>query len=57
MTMKKRIEDSVDRILPEVTALRRAIHRNPELAGAEVSTAALIRKALSTTMIELLPPF
>ncbi len=54
---KKRIEDIVDQILPEVIALRHTIHRNPELAGNEVSTSTLIRKTLSSTNIEILPPF
>lgn len=54
---KNKIEDIVDRILPEVIALRRTIHRNPELAGNEFSTSALIRKTLSSTGIEFLPPF
>ncbi len=57
MTNKKKIEDLVDLILPKVIALRHAIHQNPELAGNEVSTSALIRKTLSFTDIELLPPF
>ena len=57
MSFKKKIEDIVDLILPEVIALRHKIHQNPELAGNEFSTSALIRKRLSSTNIELLPPF
>ena len=57
MPLKKKIEDIVDLILPEVIELRHVIHRNPELAGNEVSTSALIRKTLNFTDIELLPPF
>jgi amidohydrolase len=57
MAHKKKIEDIVDRILPEVIALRHTIHRNPELAGDEFVTSALIRKTLSSTNIKLLPPF
>ena len=53
----KMIEEIVARILPEVIALRHTIHRNPELAGNELSTSALIRKTLSSTSVELLPPF
>ncbi|MFA6104298.1 MAG: M20 family metallopeptidase [Victivallaceae bacterium] len=57
MTPKEKIEDIVDGILPEVTALRHAIHRNPELAGNEFSTAALIRNTLIANGLKLLPPF
>lgn len=57
MLHKKKIEDIVDRILPEVISLRHKIHQQPELAGMEFSTAALIRKTLSLTNLELHPPF
>ncbi len=57
MTFKEKIECLVDSILPEVIVLRRTIHRNPELAGNEFFTAALIRKTLTANGLELLPPF
>jgi amidohydrolase len=55
--LKKKIEDIVDQILPEVIVLRHTIHRNPELAGREFSTSALVRETLSSTNVKLLPPF
>jgi amidohydrolase len=51
------IKDIVDGILPRITELRQAIHRNPELAGNEFDTAKLIREALASTDIELLKPY
>lgn len=51
------ITDIVDRILPRITELRQAIHRNPELAGNEFDTAKLIRETLSSTDIDLLKPY
>jgi len=51
------IEKIIDRILPKVTELRRAIHSNPEIAGNEFDTAKLIRDTLAPTDIELLRPY
>jgi amidohydrolase len=55
--MRKKIEQLVDAVIPEITALRREIHRHPELAGDEVNTARLVREVLAPTAIEFLPPY
>ncbi len=47
----------IDGVLPQITELRHAIHRNPELAGNEFDTARLIRETLSSTDIELAQPY
>jgi len=52
-----KVRDIVDRILPRITELRQAIHRNPELAGKEFETVKLIRETLSSTDIDLLKPY
>ena len=53
----KDISKIVDRILPQVTELRHAVHSNPELAGNEFDTAKLIRETLASTDIDLLKPY
>ncbi len=55
--MKTKIEKLVDSILPDIVAIRREIHRRPELAGEEVGTAALIREKLGCTDIKLQIPY
>ncbi len=55
--MKNKIEKLVDSILPDIVAIRREIHRRPELAGEEVGTAALIREKLACTDIKLQIPY
>jgi amidohydrolase len=54
---KKNITKIVDRILPQVTELRHAIHSNPELAGNEFDTSKLVRETLAATDINLLKPY
>lgn len=43
-------------VLPEVTDVRRSLHRIPELHFEEEKTAAFIRERLSGTTLEVLPP-
>lgn len=57
MATIKEIENFTDQILPEIIELRQKIHSNPEIAGLEFDTASLIRNKLSSTAVELLPPF
>jgi len=52
-----RLKKLVDGILPEVIAIRRRLHRNPELACQERQTAAFVRRTLATTRARVLPPF
>lgn len=52
-----KLKTMVERISPEVMRLRHALHQNPELAGEEYQTAALIRKSLAGTRIRTLRPF
>jgi metal-dependent amidase/aminoacylase/carboxypeptidase family protein len=35
----KEIDSQIEALLPEITAIRRAIHQNPELSGSEKETA------------------
>lgn len=53
----KLLFQAVDEILPEITNIRHTIHRTPEIGGREFKTAALIRKVLAETSIELRSPF
>lgn len=46
------IEENVDRIYDEITAVRRKIHMNPELGDEEYATSELIKKFLSENGIE-----
>jgi len=46
MTMETRIRSLADETYPAVVDWRRQIHRNPELAGGEHQTAALVADAL-----------
>jgi len=55
--MDKKLKTLVERVCPEVIELRHRLHRNPELAGEEYQTAALIRKTLAGTRIRALKPF
>jgi len=41
------LKDSVAQIAPDAIALRRAIHKSPELSGVEFATARLVRDTLS----------
>ncbi|MDD3804892.1 MAG: M20 metallopeptidase family protein [bacterium] len=47
----------VEEILPEIVNVRHTIHRNPELALQEYDTAALIRRTLDPTGLQLYEPF
>ncbi len=39
-------ERTLTPLLPEVTAIRRTLHRHPELSGEEAATSALVRARL-----------
>ena len=47
MTAMRPDTDDIERLVPELTALRRDIHAHPELAYREVRTAALVAAALA----------
>ena len=51
------IVSEVDRIIPEIVALRHEIHRNPELSMKEFQTSDRVRNLLADTTIDLLPPY
>ena len=57
MTDVQDIQALVDEILPEVAAIRRALHQMPEIALQETDTAAAIREKLAELDVEVLPPF
>ncbi|MFA6716593.1 MAG: M20 family metallopeptidase [Victivallaceae bacterium] len=57
MSVPPHVEKIIDSILPRITDLRHKIHSNPELAGKEFATAALIRETLAPTGIKLLKPY
>ena len=44
-------------ILPGIIEFRHALHRIPEMAGAEFETARAIRERLAGLDLEVLPPF
>jgi amidohydrolase len=52
-----RIARLVDEVLPEIRAVRRAIHSNPELACREHDTAALLRGRLARAGVKVQAPF
>jgi amidohydrolase len=43
----RRLDELVERVLPTVVEVRRAIHRHPELSGEEYETTALLSRVLS----------
>jgi len=51
--IKKQIKD----LLPEITELRQAIHRHPEIACKEFETAKRVKEELSSLHLDILPPF
>lgn len=55
--MDLKLKAMVERVCPEVIRIRHRLHQNPELAGEEYQTAALIRKTLAGTRIQLLRPY
>ncbi len=50
--LRRRVTD----ILPDVIALRHALHRIPEPHDREMDTCAAIRRALSSLRVDVLPP-
>ena len=48
---------TVEEILPGIIEFRHALHRIPEMAGAEFETSRAIRERLSKLDLEVLPPF
>jgi amidohydrolase len=57
MTTEQDLRKMIDRILPEVTALRHWLHQHPELALHETLTSARIRAVLKPLPLKILPPF
>jgi len=51
------LRERVRRVLPEMTELRRQLHRIPEPGLQENRTAELIRRRLAAAGVELLPPY
>ena len=56
MTSRTELQSRVAEVLPEMTELRHALHRIPELHWQERKTAELIRGRLKGTSLEVLPP-
>lgn len=55
-TIKEKIDERVEKILPELIELRHRLHRNPEIQLNEYDTAALIRSRLDAADIETAEP-
>ena len=51
------LRERVRRVLPEMTELRRQLHRIPEPGLQESRTAELVRRRLQAAGVELLPPY
>jgi amidohydrolase len=51
------LKKQVQTVLPEIIELRHALHRIPEIHLEEFETAALIRKEVEKSGLELLPPY
>ncbi len=56
MLIHSKIDTLIDGYLPELTALRHLIHKNPEPAYNEVATSKLIKETLSKLQLEIKPP-
>ncbi len=54
---REELDRRIAEILPEVVEFRHALHRIPELAGAEFKTASRIREALAPLHLEVRKPF
>jgi len=57
MASPETVKQLVDDVLPQVTEIRHAIHRRPELALEEVETAALVRNTLRPLGMQFQGPF
>lgn len=55
--MKEKILQLAKRHVDEAIALRRALHRIPEIAGREFKTSALLREKLSALPLDLRQPY
>jgi amidohydrolase len=51
------LKKQVQKILPEIVALRRRLHTIPETRLEEFETSALLREAVEGTKLSLLPPY
>lgn len=56
-TQKNRIESLTAGILPEITEIRRRLHREPELSFHEVKTSAFIKETLTRWGIPFKAPY
>ena len=53
MIDKRGIKQLVDSVTPDVVAMQRHIHENPELSGEEVKTAAFMAAKLRSFGVEV----
>ncbi len=51
--LARKVDASVERVLPEIVEIRHTIHRNPELSNRELETAALVAKHLQSLGLEV----
>ncbi len=56
-TLKTRIESLTQEILPEITEIRRTLHREPELSFHEIKTSELIKDTLTSWGIPFKAPY
>ncbi len=56
-TMQNRIEQLTAQVLPEITEIRRSLHREPELSFREIKTSAFIKETLTRWGIPFKAPY
>jgi len=53
----KQISKEIDKIIPEITRIRRHLHANPELSLKEFKTSEFIKKQLKSLDVDISEPF